>query len=292
MPSSFFLHRPDLDNFILLFTMGKVASMPLMRSLEAVDIYCRHCHWLTAETQAFFERLELVTPTALSHWNFYVQNRLTMRRGRIALLDPDYASAIKVITAIRAPIEQILSHYFQALPIFESALKARNLEINAANVRDSIKQGVDAYLTNPHRTIADLTREIAAHNCEPMMFCWLVHNHLSWFDQEFRPFFPTDILAGRTNEGFQIASNALILRFEDLSTHGERAVAVYAQRPKFKLISANVGAQKVYGELYKEVVSTIKFPAEFVDHLCDTPYVRHFYRDDERLAMRKKWIDP
>jgi hypothetical protein len=290
MPSPFFLHRPDLNNFILIYTMGKVASTPLMRSLMAVDIFCRHLHWASVDTQAFFERLEQVTPTGRSHWSFYLENRLNMARGHSALRDAEYASLIKVITAIRAPIEQILSHYFQAFPIFESALQQKNLEVNAANVRDGIRQGVEHYMVNPARTIAELTRDLAEHNCDRIMFCWLVHNYLRWFDEEFRPFFQTDILAGRTSEGFQIAGNALILKFEDLSTHGERAVAAYARRPRFKLLRVNEGAEKSYGDLYREVAGTMKFPAEFVDHLCGSAYVRHFYGDEERRAMRKKWI--
>lgn len=291
MPSPFFLHRPDLDNFILIYTMGKVASLPLMRSLEAVDIYCRHLHWATAGTEAFFERLEQVTPTGKSHWNFYVQNRLNIRRGRSALQDAEFASLIKVITAIRAPIDQIVSHCFQALPVFESALRRRNLEINAANLRDIFRAGAELYMANTKRTIAGLTRELTEGNSDGILFCWLVHNYLHWFDDEFRSFFPTDILAGRTNQGFQIADNALILKFEDLSATGERAVAAYAQRPRFKLIQGNVGVRKAYGDLYGQVVATMKFPARFVDHLCNAPYVRHFYGEDERHAMRTRWAE-
>jgi hypothetical protein len=291
MPPSFFLHRPDIENFVLVYTMGKVASVPLMRSLEAVDIYCRHLHWVTPDTQAFFERLEQVSPTRLTHWNFYVQNRLNMRQGRSALQDAEYAPLIKVITAIRAPIEQILSHYFQACPVFKSALKMRKLEFTAANVRDAIADGIELYMTNPARTINDLTRDLTEQNCDKILFCWLVHNYLHWFDEEFRPFFPTDILAGSLNDGFQIAGNALILRFEDLSPHGERAVAAYARRPRFKLLRVNTGVQNAYGDVYGEVADTIKFPAPFVDYLCNSAYVRHFYSDGERAEMRQKWIN-
>jgi hypothetical protein len=290
MPPSFFLHRPNIENFVLVYTMGKVASVPLMRSLEAVDVYCRHLHWVTPDTQAFFERLEEVSPTRLTQWSFYVQNRLNMRQGRSALQDAEYASLIKVITAIRAPIEQILSHYFQAFPIFERALKMRKLESNAANIRDGIADGIELYMTNPARTIADLTRDLTEHNCDKILFCWLVHNHLHWFDEEFRPFFPTDILAGTLNKRFQIAGNALILKFEDLSPHGEQAVAAYAKRPRFKLLRVNTGAQNAYGDVYGEVLDTIKFPTAFVDYLCNSAYVRHFYSDEERSEMREKWI--
>jgi Putative capsular polysaccharide synthesis protein len=290
MSSSFFLHRPDVENFVLVYTMGKVASMPLMRSLDAVGIYCRHLHWATADTQAFFERLEQVTPTGRSHWNFYVQNRLNMRQGRSALQDAEYASLIKVVTAIRAPIEQILSHYFQALPLFDSALTMKGLEVDAANIRDNVAAGVGHYMANPRRTIADLTRELDENNYDRIMFCWLVHNYLHWFDEEFRSFFHVDILGGQPNNGFQVASNALILKFEELPGHGAAAVAAYAQRPRFKLLRTNTGAQKTYGGLYRDVASTVKFAAGFVDHLCGSAYVRHFYSDEERREMCGRWI--
>jgi hypothetical protein len=291
MPPPFFLHRPDIENFVLVYTMGKVASVPLMRSLEAVNIYCRHLHWVTTENQAFFERLEQVSPSRLTQWDFYVQNRLNMRQGRSALRDAEYASLIKVIAGIRAPVEQILSHYFQAFPIFEAALKTRRLEFNAANVRDNIAAGIALYMADPARSIADLTRELTEDNADRILICWLVHNYLHWFDEEFRPFFPADILAGTRNNGFQVAGNALILKFENLSPHGERAVAAYAKRPRFKLLRVNAGTQNSYGGVYGEVLQTIKFPAPFVDHLCNSPYVRHFYSDEERSAMRQKWVE-
>jgi hypothetical protein len=291
MPPPFFLHRPDLDDFILIHTMGKVGSTAVMRSLEAVNIYCRHGHWASAQTEAFFDRLGQVSPTGTARWNFYVQNRLNIRRARSALQDAEYASLIKVITAIRAPIDQILSHYFQSFPVHEAALQSRRLSINVANVRNSMQDGVKLYMANPDRTITELTAELAAHNCDRILFCWLVHNYLHWFDEEFRPFFAVDILASEPHQGSQIAGNALILKFEDLSTAGERAIAAYAQRPRFKLIRDNIGGQKSYGDLYREVASSIKFPADFVDHLCNGRYVRHFYNEAERERMRNQWVD-
>lgn len=290
MPAPFFLHRSDLDDFNLIYTMGKVGSSAVKRSLERVNTYCRHYHWATAGTEAFFDRVEQVSPTGSSHWNFYVQNRLNIRRARSALQDQEYASLIKVITAIRAPIDQILSHYFQGLPVGEAALERKKWEFNAVNITRSIRDGVELYMANPNRTIADLTGELTEDNCDGIMFCWFVRNYVHWFDEEFRPFFPVDILAGKVNDGFQIAGNVLILRFEDLSIHGELAVAAYSKRPGLKLTRENIGTQKNYGDLYKQVLATIKFPAPFVDHLCSAPYVRHFYSDTERDAMRKKWI--
>jgi hypothetical protein len=83
----------------------------------------------------------------------------------------------------------------------------------------------------------------------------------------------------------------LILRFEDFATAAEPIVAAYVQRPQFKLLRENVGADKDYGKLYREVADTIRLPNEFVSRLCDCKYVRHFYSDEERRLMRQKWAN-
>jgi hypothetical protein len=290
MPPSFFLHRHDLDDFILIHTMGKVGSMSVLRSFQNVNIYCRHVHWASAATEAFFDRFEQISPTGTSHWNYYLQSRLNMRRLRAALADRDYASLIKVVTAIRAPVDQILSHYFQAMPVWEAALQSRKLDLNVTNLRALMSESVAFHLAKPDRTLAELTQELDAGNSEHIMFCWLVHNYVHWFEEQLLPFFAVDILGGRFRDGFQIAGNALILKFEDLSNHGERVLAAYAKRPRFKLVHENAGTRNAHGELYREMTSATRFPAAFVDRLCDGPYVRHFYGDDERDAMRRRWI--
>ena len=121
------------------------------------------------------------------------------------------------------------------------------------------------------------------------LFSWVVENYLNWFDREFTPFFATEIIGGRQRDGYQIAGNALILKFEELQGAGARAVALYSQRPQFKLLRENVGGDKSYGELYRQVAGAIRFPADFVGHLCESKYVRHFYSEDERRRMLERW---
>jgi len=281
-----FFHRSDIDNFILVYTMAKVGSTALVRSLEAVNIFSRHLQWATRETQAFMDRAEAVTdPNPYRLINQV--NRINTIRAYRALRDPDYASMIKVITVVRSPVEQILSHYFHS-GVYEKPFKKEGIEINPRNVRARLLEQVEDYLAKPNRSLADLTRELSAASLERIWFSWFVHNHLRWFDEEFRAFFPADILAGTTSEGYQVADNALILRFEELAQL-EHVIGAYAERPQFKLLRDNVGADKAYGDLYREVTATIRFPARFVDHLCDSKYVRHFYSEQERSAMRQKW---
>ena len=138
--------------------------------------------------------------------------------------------------------------------------------------------------------MAELTDELQTNNSHLAYFHWVVRNYLTWFDLELLPFFGSPILAGEMTNGYQIAKNVMILKFEELATSGEQAIAAYAQRPHFKMLRDNISADKYYGDLYREVKQTIKFPRAFVDHLCDSKYVRHFYSEDERQAQKQRWI--
>jgi hypothetical protein len=286
-----FFHSRDIDNFVLVYTMGKVGSTALAQSLNAVGLFARHLQWATPETQAFFDRMESNGTSSELEQIFNLQNRLNARRAYQALRNREYASLIKVITVIRAPIEQILSHYFQSIALIERVFKERGRTLDSASLRDDILQSIEFYLARSDWKIADLTSGISAENYERIWFCWLVHNYVHWFDDEFRPFFPAEILGGNLRQGHQIVDNALILRFEDFATVAEPIVAAYVQRPQFKLLRENVGADKDYGKLYREVADTTRLPKEFVNRLCDCKYVRHFYSEEELQAMRKKWTN-
>jgi hypothetical protein len=277
-------HQRDIDNFVMVYTMGKVGSTAIARSLEGAGIFARHLQWLTPETQAFMESTANPNsiPSAIS--------RLDHRRAYHALRDLDYANSVRVITAIRAPIEQILSHYFHTLEIPAWA-GVNHGQSDAAIIVADVLRGVRAFMANPMRTVAELTRELSTESRQSALFCWIVRNYLSWFDEELLPFFPVPILQGAVTDGYQIADNVMIVKFEDLSRGGERAIAAWVQRPQFKLERANVGAKKSYGGVYGEVLRTIRFPVEFIDHLCDSTYVRHFYSAEERDGQTRRWSE-
>jgi hypothetical protein len=282
-----FLHRPDLDNFVLVYTMGKVGSTALARSLDATNVFNRHVQWLKPETQQFLDTLWVSDAHDLELF----LNRLNVERCRHALKDREYASLIKVITGFRAPVELILSHYFHSFGFFESNLKRQGLEVTAATVRANILDCVASYMGHPALGLAALADRLSQDNCDCIHFHWIVLNYMNWIDFELRPFFPAEISRGFGTRGYVLADNVLILKFEELATKGEAAVRAFVQRPHFKLARANVGADKAGGEIYREVLDTIKFPREFVEHLCDAKYVRLFYSPEERAAMKARWVE-
>jgi hypothetical protein len=280
------LHRPDVDNFVLVYTMGKVGSTSIARSLASVGIFYRHLQWLTPRTQTFLSRLGEVTEAD----EFSVlQTRLDVNRCLHALRDPEYASLIKVITAVREPIGQILSHYFHGLAVVDAHLRSRGQEPNVETVTANILECVDAYMENRDLSLADLSERVCAADAHRIHFHWLVLNCLTWFESEFLPFFPTPPARGFSEKGYMLAGNALILKFEELPTKGERAIAVYVQRPEFRLTRENVGTDRATGDLYRQVLSTIRFPRSFVAHLADSRFTRQFYNEEERKQMLTRW---
>ena len=119
-----------------------------------------------------------------------------MHRCQYALRDTEYASLIKVITVIRAPIEQILSHYFQGIAVFESDLRRQNQEITRSNLTANILDCAEFYMRHEHLGVPDLTEMLCESNNDRVLFHWMVRNYLDWIDQEFKPFFPVDIRGG------------------------------------------------------------------------------------------------
>src|SRR5262249_34003365 len=189
--------------------------------------------------------------------------------------DRDYAASIKLITAIRAPVEQILSHYFQGAPTWVSSWLGKPIaELTASELRNDIVRGVDFYLEAPERTQIELASSATKDNHGYVKFAWLVRNYLAWFDEELCSVVPAQILAGRHQDGWQIADNVLVLKFERLADT-EAVIGTYVQRPQFKLLRENVGADKDYGRLYREVSEALRLPRRVVASLCESKYVRH-----------------
>ena len=266
--------------------MGKVGSTALVRSLEAVGIVCRHLQFLQPETEAFFEKIGDHEPNSI----FRALNAFNRTRAYCAFRNREYACLVKVITAIRAPIELILSHALFAFDDVNWSTHVFGKPVNVENVMAYISEGVRFYMERPDRTLADLTNEISTKNRDLIFFHWIIYNYLTWFDLELLPFFSSPILGGRVTNGYQIAGNVMILKFEQLTKGGECAIAAYAQRPQFKMLKDNVGEDKRYGEINREVKECIRFPAAFMNHLCNSKYVRHFYNEDERRAQKQRWI--
>lgn len=124
-------------------------------------------------------------------------------------------------------------------------------------------------------------------------FLEIAQGGLSWFDHRY--FCGLDVYA----TPFPHAEGAvrirhpqldlLVYRQEDMSRLSA-TFGGFLSIPGFALGHANVGEVKPYAGLYRAFQQAFRLPGNLLATLYDTPYMQHFYTDDEREAAYRRWV--
>lgn len=123
-------------------------------------------------------------------------------------------------------------------------------------------------------------------------FWHLAQNGARWFDHQYfcgldvyRDAFPhADGFARIVHPGIDL----MLYRQEDMARL-EGAFARFLEVPSFALGAHNVGGQKDYASLYQAIRRGFRIPGNVLARLYDTPFMQHFYSDDERQAFYTRW---
>lgn len=87
------------------------------------------------------------------------------------------------------------------------------------------------------------------------------------------------------NDNFEL----LVMRLEDLTRCGERAIGEFLGLGSFVLRSANVGDEKRHAAVYRQFKESIVLPQWYTDRMYDSRFARHFYSEQEIGGFRRKW---
>lgn len=124
-------------------------------------------------------------------------------------------------------------------------------------------------------------------------FWHLAMNGSRWFDHQYfcgldvyREAFPHDEGCARIAFG---GIDLMIYRQEDMPRL-EGAFARFLGIQSFTLGTHNVGDEKHYADLYAVIRRSFRMPGNVLARLYDTPFMRHFYSDDERQAFYARWV--
>jgi hypothetical protein len=184
-------------------------------------------------------------------------SRYVLRRGRRA----------KVITVVREPISQTASRFFRAFP----ALTGKELSDPAVTTDELVR----LFLHKGSHTIP-----------------------LTWFDNELRHALGIDVYQYPfpTDKGYMSISQGnvdlLILKSELDDSVKERAIAEFLRLDHFRMPKRTKAAREgPYAAKYRDFVDGRVLPREYVDLICESRYVKHFYSDAEIEEMRSKWAD-
>ncbi|MEZ5829799.1 MAG: hypothetical protein R3D05_01300 [Dongiaceae bacterium] len=256
---------------VLLFQMGKVASLALEATLIDLGINCFHCHFLRHDKEQ--SRLARLFRDEPNLWLAGTELKMLMRHTALNMLVRWYRAnqvtperKLKVITLTRDPATWYVSQLLQHVGHDASRLLGWYREFGGGDApSDDVGEAVGALFRRLAKLIVatnpSTDPEAARESGQAMMLAmeppqpYIAYNleraliPLNWFDQEFTPLFGIDIrtvpeLAERGLAQRDAAfADILFVRFEDLATHME-SIARFVGLPPFELPQRNVTAGK------------------------------------------------
>ena len=165
-------------------------------------------------------------------------------------------------------------------------------------VREPIDRNISAFFQNFERYTGTAYAE-AKFSIEELLDIFLLNfNHndtFSWFDDNILKNFGLDVFGTPfPEEGFCSYYgdnfNLLILKVEIEDELKEEIISKFLKLEKFKLSRYNVGKVKDYAQTYKKFKDEIILPLYYIDLMCESKYIKHFYNSKEIEIVREKWL--
>lgn len=260
---------------IVIYQMGKVGSSSIWNSLKSLNlgIPIYHVHGLEhqqvstelGKSKKRFSKLRTISYETL-HAE-YLRHQIDAE---------NFIKPWKVITIVREPVSQVLSSFFQGL---EQEIKL------GFDYRKKVK--TDSY----KKVITEIIQRFEEKYIDNENF---LHPY-TWFDREIKSNFGIDIFANLPFEQANYAiytgdrANILLLKLETLNDFCEIAFQEFLEIDNFKLIKTNVGTQKRYGKFYKDFLSRIDLPRDYLDKMYRSNLMKTFYSDSEIEKFYQYW---
>lgn len=251
---------------IVIYQMGKVGSQTIKELLEQFDlpnpIY--HIHLLSSE------RLNKSIETRISQ-NLALTVQQNYGKKLREYIDLQENPSLKVITAVREPIIQLISSVFQ---------KAEFHFPHFINSDGSYK------FQEIHDYLSQLILNYKAHN--PNQNC-------NWFDNEFKSALEIDVYEHEFNRitGYSLIAkeniDILILRLENSDIWNPVITDFLEQKNCIKKIVKNSSSKKKYGDVYKKIISELKFPISVLKRIYSSKYCQHFYTQEMIDGFIARW---
>mgnify|MGYP000595620150 FL=1 len=220
------LNRNIKDRCILVYTMGKVGSSTIVKSLDNQlhEYFVFHIHWLAVKNltqdqnfyKTFYQRnrkqgvYHKILPAYLIEGR-YINERINR--------SCNYKNIEKIFTLTREPLARNISSFFENLKIFFGYDIDKNLRIKDEDtvVDELITLFCDEFIINNTVNFLD---------ADP----------LTWFDIELKEVFNLDVFNSEfpKEKGYKIYSNevasVLLIRLEDLNECFSEASEIFLEK--------------------------------------------------------------
>jgi hypothetical protein len=240
---------------VLVYQMGKVASKTIVATLEqhqSVQVF--HTHLLSpGNIKRRRRERDRASNRSLFMWEA-IHNLVVLPQLHV-----------KIITLVREPIGRNISAFFQGLD--------KRVGVEQAHINVPIRQLIDKFLNDyPHS------------------------RPLNWFDDELRDVTDIDVFSMPfpSNMGYQRIQqgrfDVLIMRHDLPDTQKAKCLGEFLDISNMQVVRDNLSENKIYHDCYREFQKTIRLSPEYVEEMLESKYARHFFPDEERELLRRKWL--
>ncbi|WP_052597331.1 putative capsular polysaccharide synthesis family protein [Aureispira sp. CCB-QB1] len=243
---------------IVIYSMGKVGSLSLYHSIRShSNSPIFHIHSLNQRRIDW----EYKTCRAKGWWPDSKNTGALIYNKKIQPNQPT-----SIITTIREPIERNVSAFFEVFRYYNN-MDASNYDNDVSLLQEQFLQLV------PH------------------------DYPLNWLDDELKMMLEIDVFATNFDtqkkyKEYQRGNFELLLMRVDLpDAKKEKRLKEFLNIPNLKLERHNIGAQKDYAHLYHTFKTSLRLPKNYVEQMLDSKYCRHFYSQEERHSLFKKWTN-
>jgi hypothetical protein len=120
-------------------------------------------------------------------------------------------------------------------------------------------------------------------------------SHLYWYENDFNPslgFNIFDYTFDTQNQHTVIDHPqfpTLVVRTELSDLKKEATLNNFLGTTNIKITRENVRTEKVGTEIYKKFKESLSLPSDILEKIYTAPYAAHFFSNEEREQLRKKW---
>jgi len=254
---------------LLVYQMGKVGSRTIVETLKTLPINrpIFHVHFLTQAGLAFdrekADSLGRAYP-GKSYWTgMYLQKYLKGDSGK----------ELDIIVLTRDPVSRNLSAFFHSMDYWFPEL--REITEKKTYTNDDFSRIRRVFLDRYHHRKA-----------------------LEWFESELDEVFDINVYQNDfpSSQGFQILGNppirVLILKLERLNGVIRPALEEFLdlELADLEMVPANLSEERSYIKIYRQFLSWLTLPEEYLDSMYRSKYAAHFYSPDEISEFRSRWL--
>ncbi len=244
---------------VLVYQRGKVGSSSIFIGLRNAGVRCAHIHafLLPMEVENSETAMAILKPTIDYKEEYINYIRETLKHK-------------KIITLVRDPIAADFARVFENMD--------KNTETQDRFFAKKFQEGFSF-----------------SEACIARMEDYK-NGLFEWFNRELREVFGIDIYEHPFDreKGYTIIKEndmeVLCLKLEKVSELLD-VIRRFVGSETFQIVSENVGADKIYGHLYKAAKEKIVLPRDYIDFYYNgNKRVDHFYTEEEKTEFRNKWI--